>query len=229
MNLLGDLLYNSPLIDEIAGWSDEITLKWLANTAEEPWAEVARSQARLRVAPRLSSILNGLSAHPLERYVTDAYLPIIGVDRWKNDFAAGLDAPYQADAETWVEFLPAPSGDYGVMLPESSTPEFELALFSPRQTNRELALWTVRIGLGRRLRGKRVSVEVDEDGCGMAPTGRCVSDGSCSQDCQKRQCTGRYGEGLRCACPESEVTAALAFAGEGAYDSAQDRRELTEA
>ncbi|HEU5270646.1 MAG TPA: hypothetical protein VFU36_12035 [Jatrophihabitans sp.] len=229
MNLLGDLLYNSPLIDEFALQASEITLKWLAEIAEEPWAELARSASGLPTAPRLSSILNGLSGHPLERYVEDAYLPIIGVDRWQNDFAPDPDAPYEQDAETWVEFLPAPSGDYGVLLPESSTPEFELALFHSPPTNRELPLWTVRLGLGRRLRGKRVSVEEEEDGCGMATSGHCVSDGSCSQDCQKRRCTGRYGEAMRCRCPEADRTAAAAFAGAGAYEMTASKSALAEA
>lgn len=200
MNLLSDLLNGSPLVDQAASLSDGITLQWLADNAEEQWSTAVTTVSGLPAAPLLTSILSALSAHPLDSYVTSAYLPVIPADQWRSDFAADPGAPDAVDPEDWVEFLPGASGDYGVIVPESASPDFELALFSGSSTR-------VLVGLGRRLRGRRVTVAQSDDGCAMSTSGPCISDGDCPGSCEKRQFMGRFGLGVRCACPEPGATA----------------------
>jgi hypothetical protein len=197
MNLLSDLLNGSPLVDQAASSSDGITLQWLADNAEEQWSAAVTAVSRLPAAPLLTSILSALSTHPLDSYVTSAYLPVIPADQWRSDFAADPGAPDAVDPEDWVEFLPGASGDYGVIVPESASLDFELALFSGPSTR-------VLVGLGRRLRGRRVTVAQSDDGCAMSASGPCVSDGDCRGSCEKRPFIGRYGEGVRCTCPDSD-------------------------
>ena len=208
MNLLSDLLNGSPLVDLAASLPDGITLQWLADNAEGPWSATVTEVSGLPAVPPLASILARLSTHPLDSYVTSGYLPVIRTDQWRADFAPDPDAPEAPEPEDWVEFLAGASGDYGVIVPEFASEDFDLALFSSPSTGvlyfrPGLPLGNVIVGLGRRLRGRRVTVSQSEDGCSMSASGTCVSDGDCRGSCEKRQHTGRFGIGLRCACGDA--------------------------
>lgn len=218
MNLLSDLLNGSPLVDQAASSGDGITVQWLADNAEEEWSAAVTAASGLPAAPALTSVLSALSAHPLGSYVTSAYLPVVSADQWQSDFAAEPGTPDAVDPEDWVEFLPGASGDYGVIVPESASLDFELALFSGTGTR-------VLVGLGRRLRGRRVTVAQSDDGCAMSTSGPCLSDGDCRGSCEKRPFVGRYGLGVRCACPDPDSGAA-AVAHDRAGTAADHGREL---
>jgi hypothetical protein len=224
MNPLSDLLNRSPLVDRAASLPDGITLQWLAENAEQSWSDMLTARYRLETVPRLSSILAGLSGHPLGSYVTSAYLPVIPTYQWRSDFAVEPNAPQAFDPEDWVEFLSGTSGNYGVIVPEFATSEYELALFfrpSSRMlySSPNMPLTSVIVGLGRRLRGRRVTMHLSEDGCTMSTAGPCTPDGDCPGSCEKRRHTGRLGEGLRCACddagPSSTVTHTAVSVGQG--------------
>jgi hypothetical protein len=205
MNLLSDLLNGSPLVDQAASLPAGITLQWLADNAEGPWSAAVTAASGLPAAPPLTSILSRLATHPLNSYVIGSYLPVIRAGQWLSDFAAPPDAPAAFEPEDWVEFLPGASGDHGVIVPEFASADYELALFSWTSwrmpySSPGLPPSSVIVGLGRRLRGRGVTVYLSPDGCSMSTTGLCVSDEDCPSSCEKRQHTGRLGPGVRCAC-----------------------------
>jgi hypothetical protein len=205
MNLLSDLLNSSPLVDQAAPLTGGITLQWLADNAEQQWSTAVTAASKLPSAPQLTSMLSRLSNHPLYSYVISGYLPVIPGDLWRSNFEAPSDAHEASEVDDWVEFLYGASGNYGVIVPEFASSDYELALFSrpgtpmvypsPGVSSNSVIIW-----LGRRLRGRRVTVNLSEDGCSMSETGPCVSDGDCQSSCEKRRHTGRLGIGLRCAC-----------------------------
>jgi hypothetical protein len=230
MNLLGDLLYGSPLVDQAATLPGGVTLEWLSLNAEDVWSQVASEASARPIVPSLSSILAGLAVHPLQRYVTGGFLPILNAAQWRTDFAADPAAPLEDGADSWVEFVGGASGEFGVLMPGSAASELELGLFSSPGpfAGAPAPLRAVFVALGRGLRGGGVTVRIDDDGCGMTLAGECVSDGRCSQGCEKRQHTGRYGEGLRCACPIFGSSGLVLSTG-SAYPSTERQPELAEA
>lgn len=230
MNLLGDLLNGSTLIDQAATVPGAVTLDWLTTNAEDVWSHVASEASGLPVVPSLSSILAGLAVHPLLPYVEGGFLPVISVAQWRTEFAADPAAPLEDSEDSWVEFIGGASGEFGVLTPGSASSELELGLFSAPSpfARADAPLRAVIVGLGRRLRSGRVTVRIDDDGCGMTLAGECVSDGRCSQGCEKRQHTGRYGEGLRCACPIFGSSGLVLSTG-SAYSSTESQPELADA
>lgn len=229
MNLLSDLLNSSPLVDQAVSLTNGITLKWLADNAEQPWSSVT-ADLGLPTAPPLTSILSRLSTHPLYSYVTSGYLPVIPADLWQSNFAAAPDAPEAAEPDDWVEFVSGASGNYGIIVPEFASSDYELALFSPPSTpvpypSPSVSSSSVIVGLGRRLRGRRVTVSQSEDGCSMSESGPCVSDENCQGSCEKRRHTGRRGPGVRCACADADASNSVTQTGatSGSVESGADR------